>query len=211
MLSRHISRGIKLHVYTEADRPVPEPFIKHTLIDWGIGGPKQSWWYKMQLFNSEHHKGPLLYFDLDTVIVDNIDWVWHQPLNYFWTVQDFKYLWRPEDCGVNSSIMWWNTEKFDYVWQEFIKKDLTQIRLQWRGDQDYITDAIPSPICRFFNSEQVKSWRWECLDNGYDFKHRIYKSPKSGTILTKNTSILVFHGSPKPDQITDPVVAQHWR
>ena len=27
MLSRHITPGIRLHVYTEADRPVPEPVV----------------------------------------------------------------------------------------------------------------------------------------------------------------------------------------
>ena len=73
MLSRHVTPGIRLHVYTEADRSVPAPMIKHALTDWSISGPRRAWWYKMQLFNTQHHAGPLLYFDLDTVIVRNID------------------------------------------------------------------------------------------------------------------------------------------
>ena len=95
MLSRNITQGIRLHVYTEERRLVPPPYIKHSLDDWKIGGPKKSWWYKMQLFNTAHHAGPLLYFDLDTVIVKNIDWLVNLPLSYFWAVRDFKYLWKP--------------------------------------------------------------------------------------------------------------------
>jgi hypothetical protein len=63
MLSRHLSLGVRLHVYTEADRPVPAPFIKHALDDWEISGPRRSWWYKLQLFDSEKFSGSLLYFD----------------------------------------------------------------------------------------------------------------------------------------------------
>ena len=40
MLSRHITLGIRLHVYTEADRPVPAPMIKHVLEPWSIASAK---------------------------------------------------------------------------------------------------------------------------------------------------------------------------
>jgi hypothetical protein len=211
MLDRHISAPIRLHVYTEGHRLVPAPMIKHDLADWGISGPRRSWWYKMQLFNTAHHAGPLLYFDLDTVIVNNIDWIFGLSLQHFWTVRDFKYLWRPTHQGVNSSIMWWDTRQFDYVWKNFAQKDLAYIMKQNQGDQDYITRAIDSRNLRFFNTNSVKSWRWQCVDGGYDFKQRIYKTPNSGTTITADTSVLIFHGRPKPDQIADPAVLCHWQ
>ena len=102
MLTRHLTRTVRLHVYTEAGRSVPSPYIKHELIDWKISGPKQSWWYKVQLFNSEHHRGSLLYLDLDTVITKNIDWIWQLKTRHFWAVKDFKYLWRPAFQSINS-------------------------------------------------------------------------------------------------------------
>lgn len=211
MLSRHITPGVRLHVYTEDSRPVPAPYIKHALVDWNISGPKQSWWYKLQMFNSLYHAGPLLYFDLDTVIVDNIDWVWNLPLRYFWTLQDFKYLWRPAHNGINSSIMWWDTRSFDHVWKNFRSKNLANIIKQFPGDQDYLTQELGSKNFRFINTDRVKSWRWQCLNGGYNFKQRTYQTPDSGTQIPDNTSILVFHGKPKPDQITDPVVVHHWQ
>jgi len=211
MLSRHITPGIRLHVYTEADRPVPEPMIKHELTEWNITRPKRGWWYKMQLFNPDHHSGPLLYFDLDTVVVDNIDWIWQQPTTYFWAIRDFKHLWRPTHTGINSSIMWWNTQHHRNVWDTFIQQNLTTMMQKHQGDQDYISSMIPQNQRRFFNQTYIKSWRWECLDGGYNFQKKRHNSPGTGTLLPKNSSVLVFHGSPKPADILDSVVLQHWQ
>jgi hypothetical protein len=211
MLQKNISANIKLHVYTEAHRPVPDNMIKHSLEDWGISGPKRSWWYKMQLFNTQHYSGPLLYFDLDTVITQNIDWICNLPLKYFWTVRDFKYLWRPSHQGINSSIMWWNTQQFDHVWKSFKSKDLNYLIKQHAGDQDFLTKEISLKMLRFMDPNRIKSWRWQCLDGGYDFKQRIYKNPKSGTNLGTDTSVLIFHGNPKPENCADPVVVRYWQ
>ena len=211
MLNRHISRGIRLHVYTEHWRPVPAHMIKHQLIDWGIAGPKKSWWYKLQLFNTNFHCGPLLYFDLDTVIVNNIDWIWRLNLTKFWSIRDFKYLWRPSNNTLNSSVMWWNTAQYGYVWKQAQSQNIHELINKYHGDQDFLSDAIPLNQRFFFHQEFVKSWRWQCLDGGYNFQRRVYKIPGAGTNLTDLTSVLVFHGNPKPSEVTDPVIIQHWQ
>jgi hypothetical protein len=211
MLSHHITPGIRFHVYTEADRPVPAPMIKHALTNWSISGPKQSWWYKMQLFNPAHHAGPLLYFDLDTVIVRNIDWIWQQPLRYLWAVRDFKYLWRPHDYQINSSIMWWDTRRFESAWQALQCQTLKKVMSENRGDQDYLARVISANDFRLFDPERVKSWRWQSLDGGYDFSKKCYKKPSTGTQIDHHTSVMIFHGRPKPSDITDPVILQYWK
>lgn len=211
MLQRHLTRPVRLHVYTEADRDVPAPYIKHELDDWGQNGPKRAWWYKMQLFNTKHHQGPLLYFDLDIVIVDNIDWIWNLNLDYFWAVRDFKYLWRQEYTGINSSVMWFDTQKFDSVWQQLNKEQINRIISRYRGDQDYINSVIPLSEKRLFDHKRIKSWRWQCLDGGYAFETRKFMAPNTGTVIPETTSILVFHGNPKPSTIEDPVIVKHWQ
>lgn len=211
MLSRNLSAGVTLHVYTESERAVPAPYIKHTLTDWGLTGPKRAWWYKIQLFNPEQFRGPLLYFDLDTVIVDNIDWITQLPTQYFWTVRDFKHLWEPTDRTVNSSIMWWHTAQFENVWRHFTSQNLHQIVAQHRGDQDFITDAIIDSKRRFFDQERVKSWRWQCFDGGYNFDKKRHITPGTGTAFLDPTSVLIFHGNPKPADVTDSLIVQHWR
>lgn len=211
MIVRNISRPVVMHVYTEDSRTVPSPYIKHTLIDWGISGPKKSWWYKLQIFNCNHYSGPLLYFDLDTVITGNIDWIWRLNLNYFWTVRDFKYLWRVNYSGSNSSVMWWNTSKYDHIWKQVKTQKITDFFRKYHGDQDYITAAIPLSERRFLNTDWVKSWRWQCLDGGFNFKRRTYITPGAGTCIGHDTSILVFHGNPKPHEVSDITIVQYWK
>jgi alpha-N-acetylglucosamine transferase len=211
MLCRNLSLDVRLHVYTEAGRTVPAPYIKHDLIDWGFGGPKKSWWYKMQLFNIQHHNGPLLYFDLDTVITKNIDWIWQLPLSKFWTVRDFKHIWRPTTHTINSSVMWWDTGAFSKIWNIFQNENLPMIMKKYPGDQDYLTAVIETQRLRFFALENIKSWRWQCLDGGFDFKTRKWKNPGSGTVIEDTTSVLVFHGEPKPHSTQDPVIVEHWK
>lgn len=210
MLRRHITPGIRLHVFTEADRPVPEPMIRHDLEPWNITRARRAWWYKMQLFNTEHHAGPLLYFDLDTVIVRNLDWIWQQPLQYFWAVRDFKYLWRPTHTGINSSVMWWDTRQYHQVWQTFKAQDLVTVMRQYHGDQDYIGAVIPQDQRRFLDANSVVSWRWQCQEGGYDFRRRSGRTPGSGPIIPESASVLVFHGRPKPADVQDPVIITHW-
>lgn len=211
-LCRHLTPQVRMHVYTEDSRNVPAPFIKHTLEDWpGIRGPKKSWWYKIQLFNSQHHNGPMLYFDLDTVIVGNIDWIWKLPTNRLWAPRDFKYLFKSNNTTINSSIMWWDTSKYDYVYRQFDPTAIAKGVRRWHGDQDYIHENIPEFNRAYMDQTRVRSWRWEIKDGGYNFKTRQYVKPGTGTILDGSTSVLIFHGSPKPHEIEDPAIQQYWQ
>jgi hypothetical protein len=95
------------------------------------------------------------------------------------------------------------------VLQNFQKSNLMQHIKRFPGDQDYISSVITQQQRRYIDSERVKSWRWQCLDGGYDFKKKQWKTPGSGTVIG-NSAILIFHGSPKPHDIQDSVIAQYW-
>jgi hypothetical protein len=211
MISRNLKLPFRFHVYTEPNRSVPSPWIKHELELWpGFDGAKRAWWYKIQLFNPAHHVGPLLYFDLDTVIVNNIDWIPQLSTRYFWAIKEFKSLWRPTIDTINSSVMWWNTTDFANVWQDFAKKNIVSIARQYHGDQDYISARIDNKKRKFFDQGRIVSWRWQAHDGGYNFKKRRSNSPNQGTKFDSNCSILVFHGQPKPHEVSDPAVAANW-
>jgi len=210
MLSRHLTNGIVMHVYTEADRKVPAHMIKHELRDLGVSGPRKAWWYKLQLFNNKHYRGPLLYFDLDTVIVDNIDWITHQQLDFFWAPRDFKRIWSPSHTGINSSVMWWDTNRFANVWHQFREQDFAMLRVRYPGDQDFLSDVIGQQQRRFLDEKLIRSWKWECLDGGWNFKNRQHSAPGTGTKIFPS-GVLVFHGHPKPHETNDPVILQHWK
>lgn len=212
MLQRNTSYTIKMHVFTEADRPVPDYMVKHVLTEWsGISGHKKSWWYKMQMFNARHFQGRLLYLDLDTVIIQNIDWMWQTDANHFWTIKDFRYLWRPQWNGLNSSVMLWDTKKYHWIWDKFSGENIDTVVKQYHGDQDYLTAVLNNKEIRFFDVNTIKSWRWEIKDGGLDMQTRLYKRPDTGSTIDPKTCIVVFHGQPKQHQLQDNIIDKYWK
>jgi hypothetical protein len=211
MLVRNFSRPVNLHVWTEAHRSVPAPFIKHDLYEWpGISGPRKSWWYKIQMFNSNYFQGRLIYFDLDTIIVRNIDWLINLDADYLWAPRDFRHHWKGQWSGINSSVMVWNTTKFDWIWRNFNQNNITSTVKRFPGDQDYLTNVLDNTNRRYMDADMIKSWRWQIKDGGMNFKTRQYKRPDAGSILDPLTSIIIFHGQPKPHEIQEPFIQQHW-
>lgn len=212
MLVRNLNGDVRMHVYTEHDRSVPPHMVKHILTEWpGISGPRKSWWYKMQMFNAAHHSGDLLYFDLDVVIVNDINWIITAPTDFFWTIRDFRYLQKPSLQTMNSSLMWWNVSRFAWVWKQFSGCDINELTRRYPGDQDYLHAVIDHNQRRFYPDGHAESWRWQVYDGGLDFRSRRTKAPGQGTVIKPTTSVLVFHGRPKPHQVTDPVLAEFWR
>jgi len=211
-LNRHLPGGIRMHVYTEADRSVPDHMIKHVLTEWpSIAGPRRSWWYKLQLFNPEHYSGNLLYLDLDMVLVRDIDWIRNLNPAQFWAIRDFKYLQRPQLTTINSSMMWFNVNAYSYVWQQFATSDIENTSRRYPGDQDYLARAIDRQQQRFFDDRYFESYRWQCLDGGFDFRRRQHRTPGTGVAVGSTTSAIVFHGRPNPHESTDPLIVEHWQ
>lgn len=210
MVRRNLSLPIKFHVYTEKHRDVPNSMVKHVLPDFGLSGPKQSWWYKLEIFNTQHHSGPLLYLDLDLIITGSLDWITVLPLNYFWAIRDFRYLWRPGSRGLNSSIMWFDTRLYSYVYQTFLDNNLKELMKQYKGDQDFITDTVSYNEQKCFDTSKIKSWRWQVLDGGFDFAKRKHYLPGTGAQLDNLTSVVVFHGQPKPHNVSDSTMQKLW-
>jgi hypothetical protein len=107
--------------------------------------------------------------------------------------------------------MWWHTQTYQPVWQAFLSQRLDLVMRKNRGDQDYLTQAINKNQRNFFDFDRIASWRWQALDGGYNFGQRMYNRPGTGTAIDDRTSILVFHGDPKPDQVTDSKIIHHWQ
>lgn len=196
MLQRNLNSEVKLHVYTEHDRPVPGSMIKHCLIDWPEANQhKKRWWYKIQLFNQELFSGDIIYFDLDIVIIDKLDWMLDLPTDILWAVRDFKYLQNENLYQINSSVLKLNVSKFNWVWEKFKSSNIAEEIKSYHGDQDYIEYVVAQNQRQYFPDQKITSWRWQAQNN----------------IIDSQTSVLVFHGQPKPHELTDNVVIkQHW-
>jgi hypothetical protein len=107
--------------------------------------------------------------------------------------------------------MWFNVPQFADVWQKFTARPLDVTTQGYPGDQDYIAAVIDHNRRRFFQDQYFESYRWQCLDGGYDFARRRYRQPSSGVNIAPNTAAVVFHGIPKPHQVTAPVIQELWR
>jgi hypothetical protein len=214
-LCRNLTPTVRMHVYTESTRHVPQPYIRHNLEEWeGVRGPKRSWWYKIQLFNPIHmlpDQGQMLYFDLDTVIVGNIDWLWNVNRDRFWAARDFQYLMKSSRWKINSSVMWFDPLKYSYVFKEFdIKQIVNNARCPWHGDQDYIFSKVKTDV-NYYNTDQILSYRWQVKEGGFDFRYRKPINPGAESTISGTASVLIFHGNPKPHEVTDNLISQHWR
>ncbi len=212
MISRNLDHPVRLNVLTEPSRSIPRNIIKHDLIEWpGVQGRRAAWWYKMQLFRPDLDLGQILYFDLDTVIIDDLNWILNLDLEFFWTIRDFKYLWRPHYNVINSSMMYFDRLHYQYVWDDFSSRDLSHIRTKYRGDQDYLTEVIESRHIRFIDAYRAQSWRWQILDGGLDVRTRQPRHPGKGPMITPGTSVVICHGNPKPHEINDSLIDLYWR
>ena len=156
-------------------------------------------------------QGQMLYFDLDTVIVGNIDWLWNVNRDRFWAARDFQYLMKSSRWKINSSVMWFDPLKYSYVFKEFDTKQIVNnARCPWHGDQDYIFSKVKDDV-NYYSTDQILSYRWQVKEGGFDFRYRKPINPGAESTITGTASVLIFHGNPKPHEVTDRLILSHWR
>ncbi len=144
------------------------------------------WWAKMEMFNPYLNFPRVLYFDLDTVIVDNID-----------TIGEFKgsacFLsdFNNPDC-LATGMMGWENGALNKLYEAF-KKDWGHHLLKYKGvgvrkgDQGFIQSIIKKDHYRWQDlfPNQIVSYKKHFLKKGMDEK----------------TKVICFHGRPKPRDV----------
>lgn len=154
----------------------------------------------------------VLFIDLDTVILSNIDDIasYRGP---------FAMLRDPcRQHALNSSVMAWEFQQHHCeIWRKWMDAGYPPQR--W-GDQGWISDRIPAAVrlqdvfptrIRSFNIEcrrlppHPPTWpwlqiRWRVL------KYRLFSVP-----YPQGASVVYFHGEPKPDNCHIAWVQQAWR
>lgn len=165
------------------------------------------WWQKVGLFAPGLFPGQNLYLDLDVVITDalaplvaasRVD-----PLA-LWVEDDFSYSIRyPRDPAsmapgtrkllggpgtIQSSVMAWHgwpESKVYKVWEDFEPSVMDELH----GDQNWITRALWPDAIEFFPAGLIKSYKYG---------------------NQKQAPVVVFHGEPKPHQVANDWVKEHW-
>ena len=187
-------------------RVIPSPFP-----DWNIRGidlmnHRKAWWAKMYMFSPEceFHK-IVMYFDLDLVIINNIDRFYNYKQKRFVILQDFNRQYIADYHVSNSSIMRFRPAKAVPIWEDFSKNILHNIQ-SYRGDQDFMTAYFAkNPKQKvWWPREWAMSWKWEVEKGGKrnnGTNRDSYISPDTPFIIPEDCSIVVCHGDPKPSEI----------
>lgn len=147
------------------------------------------WWSKLEVFRVI--TGPALYLDLDTVITGSLDELVTQP--HFAMLQNF----HGHDIG-GAGVMWFNGP-VKGVYERFVEDPERVINYyrnhaegSYRGDQGFINDFL-GDVPRV-SHPSIRSYKKHCLKG-----------------LPENTSMVVFHGKPRPTEINPPWMKEHWR
>lgn len=208
MVQRHLTVPHRFVCFTEDNTgldPSIEIFSLPTDID------LKGWWWKTYLFKADHFTAgdTNLFFDLDIVIVNNIDKLMDFMPGHFVGLQDpNKIFQRP--IKLNSSVMRWQSGSYSDIWTA-VESDRRLIR-GLHGDQDWIWQLYNSQI-KFFPNPWIKSYKWEVRSHteltrlGTQQQFATVRNPE----VDPETSILVFHGTPNPSDVQDPIVVDNWR
>jgi hypothetical protein len=135
------------------------------------------WWAKMEVFSLG---GPVLYLDLDTVLVRDIT-----PLvelardEEFVILRDF-YRGAQNRYAMQSSMMWWNGDL-----SRLTARFAADPRFYLGGDQEWLEQHFDQPAAY---------WQDICPKAIGSFKARL---------RTPQERVIIFHGQPRPWQQTE--------
>lgn len=205
MISRHTKYNFKMYCLTDNIDLYQTPIIPIKLMD-GLKG----WWNKMQLFKPGMlPDGDYLYFDLDVVIVSNIDCFFD--FANFGITRDFI---NPDDGIIggkeyNSSVMKFTQSQplWDFynsnheIWNEYEKK------IPIFGDQNVISAFLNH---HNYTTPFPDEWIWSYKIGELRGRRPIDHSQFFGSTIPQNGKICVFHGRPNPDEVPDTWVKENW-
>jgi hypothetical protein len=188
-----LERGVKRHLkiphrfYCLSDVAVPceRVELEH---DW------PGWFSKIELFKPGVITGDTLYLDLDTVITGDLTPFTNLP-NDFAMLRNFTY---PEMVG--SGVMWFRKVPHQ-VYTKFAKmpecyiahhERMANVETCYIGDQAFIHDALDRKVDTL-DRLPIRSYRYHC-------RYR----------LLPDTSLVCFHGRPRPPEVKSDWMREHW-
>lgn len=155
-----------------------------------LHGGRIGYWNKLALFKRGLFPGPVVYLDLDTMIVGDVTDIFTYE-HEFTAMANLKPA-RYQADVLNSAFMAWDgREDLSCVDVSPISRDererYEQEYTRW-GDQGFIQDHLPrpwTPIQHIF-PDRICSYKWHVRRQGF---------------IPKGVSIVAFHGKPRPHEI----------
>lgn len=187
-ISRNTSYDFKFTCFTDRERQLevaqePIPFFTG------------DWYSKISLYNKDLYdfNSQVFYFDLDTVITNNLDTILAYDGN-FAVLEDFTHRDR-----YGSGFMSWKPEAVHHMWENFTP--------EWKdrfGDQAWCELHYPkADFWQRLYPEKIVSYKIHVAKSMYT------RVSHAGSLDT--ASIVCFHGRPNPHEVAKlEWMKQHW-
>lgn len=153
----------------------------------------RGWWAKLYLFSEgAFPEGErVLYFDLDTCITGPLDVV----AAYDGPFAILRDAYR--SSGFQSSVMAWKAGEYSFIWNMWQARGSPSLE---GGDQEWI-EKLCAPMGKLFPL---------CIQDKFPSKFRSYKV-ECRTQVPRGTSVVFFHGHPRPHEVTTGWVPEVWK
>lgn len=167
-----------------SDVPVDCPFIP-------LNNGWRGWWSKIELFRL---KGAVLYLDLDTVIIGNLDplaeTILNMPKDQFLMLRAIhrKRQWA-------SGVMGWNGD-FSFIYNHF-KYDMSPRKFPW--DQNYIISKL-----------LAKKKTIKCVQDYQSGMYSYKRHCRAEGCPPDDATVVYFHGKPRPHECSEPWIKENW-
>jgi hypothetical protein len=152
------------------------------------------WWGKVELFRPDlFEDNRVFYIDLDTVIIDNIDEILDFQFD-FCGLRDFYKM-----VSLGSGLMSWNSPTVHRIYNNFLEKSNFVMSTYTDGDQEWIDQHKPKTV--YFQDifpKEVISFKKDC------------QKQDGSIVIPPKAKIICFHGTPKPHNISNPAIKDHW-
>lgn len=153
----------------------------------------EGWWQKLYLFSNELPiEGRVLFLDLDTLVVGNIDQIISQSTGFI-VLRD---MFAQKSDNVGSAVISFEIGKHTHIWDEFIKNPQAAIRsLHPHGDQ------------RWIQKQQLDRQYWQDLFPSQVISFKV--QCRAG--LPPTARLVCYHGKPSiVESITTTTVTQRY-
>jgi hypothetical protein len=162
--------------------------------------PLPHWWYIIGLFNPAHgFIGKTVYFDLDTVILQNIDPILSFNAN-FSILRDF---YRPE--GLQTAFISWESEWGSFVWErfkaQFKPKHYDRLLKFGGGTNQFIEEAVGTGKDIIRIQDEFP---------GMCISYKVHVRDKQQSCDFDKARIVFFHGKPRPHEVTFDWLSENW-
>lgn len=198
MTKRNTNYKINFYCFTEDSEGLDENIIVKPLPVMNVEDLRYA--YRKEAGLCEDKLGDLegqrvLYFDLDTLIVDNIDDFFELPKNdEFYIIND----WNTKGNNVGQASCYsWVVGTLGYVKTDFEKDPISIYNKFYTASQEYLSSKVIEKYGKlnFWPEEWSCSFRFHCLPTAYIPFLRRFKMAE----IRKNAKIVCFHGTPKLD------------